>query len=50
MSVMQNEIIKENLFNEHLEWLLADGWPDDQFETWDEAARRTHEELESMDR
>jgi hypothetical protein len=49
MSVMQNEIIKESLFNAHLEWLLEDGWPKDQFETWDEAARRTHEEWEGME-
>jgi len=49
MSVMQNEIIKENLFNAHLEWLLEDGWPKDQVETYDEAARRTHEEWKGME-
>ena len=49
MSVMQNEIIRENLFNEHLEWLLEDGWPENQVETYDEAARRTHEDWEGME-
>ena len=49
MSVMQNEIIKESLFNAHFEWLLEDGWPKDQVETYDEAARRTHEEWKGME-
>ena len=47
--MMQNEIIKENLFNVHLDWLLEDGWPEDQVETYDEAARRTHEDWEGME-
>lgn len=48
MSVMQNEIIKENLFNAHLEWLLEDGWPEDELETILEASRRAEEEWEGM--
>ena len=49
MSNHENEIIKENLFNAHLEWLLEDGWPEDQVETYDEAARRTHEDWEGLE-
>jgi hypothetical protein len=49
MSVMQNEIIREGLFNAHLDWLLEDGWPENQVETYDEAARRTHEDWEGME-
>jgi hypothetical protein len=48
MSVMKNEIIREGLFNAHLEWLLEDGWPEDQVETYDEAARRTESEWLEM--
>ena len=49
MSVMENEIIKENLFNVHLDLLIEKGWPEDRFETWAEAVRRTHEEWEGME-
>lgn len=48
MSVMQNEIIRENLLDKHYDLLIEEGWPEDQVETWDEAARRTHEEWERM--
>ena len=49
MSVMENEIIKENLFNVHLDLLIEKGWPEDRFETWAEAVRRTHEEWEGIE-
>ena len=49
MSVMQNEIIRENLLDKHYDLLIEEGWPEDQVETWDEAARRTHEEWEGME-
>jgi hypothetical protein len=48
MSVMENEIIKENLLDMHLEWLIGDGWPDDAVETYNEAVRRAQEEWERM--
>ena len=48
MSVMENEIIKENLLDMHYEWLVGDGWPDDAVETYNEAVRRAQEEWERM--
>ena len=49
MSVMENEIIKENLLDMHLEWLIGDGWPDNAVETYNEAVRRAQQEWERMD-
>ena len=49
MSVMQNEIIKENLLDLHYEWLVEEGWPDNAVETYNEAVRRAQEEWERMD-
>lgn len=49
MSVQQNEIIKENLLDLHYEWLVADGWPDGDMETYNEAVRRAEEEWEGME-
>ena len=48
MSVLQNEIIKENLLDMHYEWLVGDGWPDNTVETYNEAVRRAQEEWERM--
>jgi|TARA_R100000353_G_scaffold158425_1_gene117690 hypothetical protein len=48
MSVMENEIIKENLLDMHYEWLVGDGWPDDAVETYNEAVRRAQQEWERM--
>jgi hypothetical protein len=48
MSVMENEIIKENLLDMHYEWLVGDGWPDNTVETYNEAVRRAQEEWERM--
>jgi hypothetical protein len=48
MSVIENEIIKENLLDMHYEWLVGDGWPDDAVETYNEAVRRAQQEWERM--
>ena len=48
MSVMQNEIIKENLLDLHYDLLIEEGWPEDQVETILEASRRAEEEWERM--
>jgi hypothetical protein len=48
MSVMENEIIKENLLDMHYEWLVGDGWPDYAVETYNEAVRRAQQEWERM--
>jgi len=48
MSVMQNEIIKENLLDLHYDLLIEEGWPEDQVETILEASRRAEEEYMRM--
>jgi len=49
MSNHENEMLKEDLFLLWVEYLVLQGWVDNDVETYDEAARRTHEELEGMD-
>ena len=48
MSNHENEMLKENIFDEWLEHLELDGWPKGDPETYKEAARRTEEEWERM--
>ena len=48
MSVMQNEIIKENLLDLHYDLLIEEGWPEDQVETILEASRRAEEEWKEL--
>jgi len=49
MSVMQNEIIRENLLDKHYDLLIEEGWPEQVFETILEAGRRAEQEWERMD-
>ena len=49
MSNHENEMLKEDLFLLWVEYLVLQGWVDNDVETYDEAARRTYEELEGMD-
>ena len=49
MSNLENELLKEDLFLLWVEHLMLQGWPDNDADTYDEAARRTHEEWERMD-
>ncbi len=48
MSVMQNEISNENIFDMWLEYLWLDGWDRDDPEIYREAARRTESEWLEM--
>ena len=49
MSNQQNEMIKENLFDMWLSYLILDGWDEHDPETIKEATLRTEEEYIRMD-
>ena len=49
MSNHENEMLKEDLFLLWVEYLVLQGWVDNDVETYDEAARRTESQWLEMD-